>query len=70
MPIGDLLFPDGGAEIYFGIIASTTRDMPGITDVAGGPVGSPLPGGVQIALIAGLFGLGFWYIRRRKAAVA
>ena len=29
--------------------------------------GSPLPGGVQIALIAGLFGLGFWYIRRRKA---
>ena len=37
---------------------------------AGGPVGSPLPGGVQIALIAGLFGLGFWYIRRRKAIAA
>ena len=32
--------------------------------------GSPLPGGVQIALIAGLFGLGFWYIRRRKAIAA
>lgn len=32
--------------------------------------GSPLPGGVQIALIAGLCGLGFWYIRRRKAVVA
>lgn len=32
--------------------------------------GHPLPGGVQIALIAGLFGLGFWYIRRRKSAVA
>jgi hypothetical protein len=32
--------------------------------------GSPLPGGLQIALIAGLFGLGFWYVRRRKATVA
>lgn len=32
--------------------------------------GSPLPGGLQIALIAGLFGLGFWYIRRRKAIAA
>ena len=30
-------------------------------------VGSPLPGGLQIALIAGLFGLGFCYVRRRKA---
>ncbi len=30
-------------------------------------VGSPLPGGLQIALIAGLFGLGSWYVRRRKA---
>jgi len=70
MPIGELYFPDGTPQINFGIIASTTRNIPGITDVAGGPVGSPLPGGVQIALIAGLFGLGFWYIRRRKAAVA
>lgn len=34
------------------------------------PQGSPLPGGVQIALIAGLFGLGFWYVRRRKAVTA
>ena len=33
-------------------------------------IGSPLPGGVQIALIAGVFGLGFWYVRRRKATVA
>lgn len=32
--------------------------------------GNPLPGGVQIALIAGVFGLGFWYVRRRKATVA
>lgn len=30
-------------------------------------VGSPLPGGLQLALIAGLFGLGFCYVRRRKA---
>ena len=37
---------------------------------AGGTVGSPLPGGLQIALIAGLFGVGFWYVRRRKATVA
>lgn len=29
--------------------------------------GSPLPGGLQSALIAGLFGLGFFYVRRRKA---
>lgn len=36
----------------------------------GGPVGSPLPGGLQIALIAGLFGLGFWYVRRRKSFAA
>jgi len=35
-----------------------------------GTFGSPLPGGLQFALIAGLFGLGFWYIRRRKASVA
>ena len=34
------------------------------------PVGSPLPGGLQIALIAGLFGLGFWYVRRKKAVSA
>ena len=33
-------------------------------------MGQPLPGGLQIALIAGLFGLGFWYVRRRKATVA
>ena len=33
-------------------------------------VGAPLPGGLPIALIAGLFGLGFWYIRRRKAVAA
>lgn len=40
------------------------------TEVDWVPQGSPLPGGVQIALIAGLFGLGFWYVRRRKAVTA
>ena len=47
--------------------------IPGAKDgggVRGGTVGSPLPGGVQIALIAGFFGLGFWYFRRRKAIAA
>ena len=37
--------------------------------IYGKTFGSPLPGGLQIALIAGLFGLGFCYIRRRKAIV-
>jgi hypothetical protein len=40
------------------------------TAPAGGTSGQPLPGGLQIALIAGLFGLGFYYVRRRKAMVA
>ena len=36
----------------------------------GGTFGSPLTGGLKIAIIAGLFGLGFWYVRRRKAIAA
>jgi len=44
-----------GKEVSFGIYGMTAA------------VGSPLPGGLQIALIAGLFGFGFCYIRRRKA---
>ena len=68
MGVGQLYFPGlNEKQINFGIVASTTRDIPGITDVT---VGSPLPGGIQIALIAGLFGLGFWYVRRRKAIAA
>ena len=42
----------------------------GLYATPSGAVGSPLPGGLPIALIAGLFGLGFWYVRRRKATVA
>lgn len=58
MPIASL--DPSGTRISFGIqgIAPTGGDK---------TFGSPLPGGLQIALIAGLFGLGFWYARRRKA---
>lgn len=60
MHMGELTL--GGVQIDFGIVAN---------GVEGATVsGKPLPGGVQIALIAGLFGLGFWYVRRRKAVVA
>ncbi|MBR2964558.1 MAG: hypothetical protein IKC53_10180 [Lentisphaeria bacterium] len=69
MTIGQLYFGDKwSSQMNFGIVASGQSYTPGTG--SGGTFGSPLPGGVQIALIAGLFGLGFWYIRRRKAAVA
>ena len=57
MPLAGLDVGPGGERVYFGIYAETVA-------------GSPLPGGLQIALVAGLFGLGFWYIRRRKAMAA
>ena len=34
-----------------------------------GTSGHPLPGGLPIALVSGLFALGFWYVRRKKAIV-
>ena len=56
LPVGNVDgFDFKGKEVSFGIIGVTA-------------VGSPLPGGLPIALIAGLFGLGF-YVRRRKAIV-
>ena len=57
-------------RIYFGIIASAAGFY--TIDDDSHKIGSaqPLPGGLQLALIAGLFGLGFWYIRRRKTTVA
>ena len=55
MPLASLT-PEGGSRVFFGIQASA--------------VGSPLPGGLPLALIAGFFGLGFWYVRRRKAIAA
>ena len=42
----------------------------GIQGTAVPSFGSPLPGGLPIAIVAGLFGLGFWFIRRRKAVTA
>ena len=58
MPLAGLDVATGGTNnrVYFGIYAKA--------------VGSPLPGGLPIALVAGLFALGFWYIRRRKAIAA
>ncbi len=50
-----------GHRVFFGIYGMAGES---------GTVGSPLPGGLQIALIAGLFGLGFYFVRRRKATVA
>ena len=63
------------SRVYFGIIAKVDGVIGGNNGGIsgggnGGTFGSPLPGGLQIALIAGLFGLGFWYVRRRKASVA
>ena len=59
MPLASLDPAGAGGRATFGLYA-----------VPAGTVGSPLPGGLQFALIAGLFGLGFWYIRRRKTSVA
>ena len=59
MPLSQLI-PTNGFAVAFGIYGRATGEA-----VHGGP----LPGGVQIALIAGLFGLGFCYIRRRKVIV-
>ena len=61
MPLASLdpISPSSGAGLRatFGLYATPA-------------VGSPLPDGLPIALIASLFGLGFWYVRRRKATVA
>lgn len=65
MPIAELTL-SGWNQVMFGIrgvakeVVVTSNDF----------VGSPLPGGLPIVLVAGFFGLGFWYIRRRKAIAA
>ena len=66
LTLGQLYFPgEGMPQMNFGIVAS------GQNYVAGGDTfGAPLPGGLSIALVSGLFALGFWYIRRRKAIAA
>ena len=69
MPVGQLYFGDkDSSQMNFGIVASAAGLTPGNPN--GGTFGSPLPGGLQIAIIAGLFGLGLYYFRRRKAVAA
>lgn len=71
MPLSAL--DPSGSRVYFGIIAKVDGVIGGNNGGGGGAsgtAGSPLPGGLQIALIAGLFGLGFYYVRRRKAMAA
>ena len=60
------MYASTGNQVNFGLFTAAS-DIPA---TEGGTVGSPLPGGLQIALIAGLFGLGFWYVRRRKTIAA
>ena len=68
MTLGQLYFADqNSVPMYFGVVASGATYTPG---TSGTVSGSPLPGGLQIAIIAGLFGLGFYYVRRRKAMAA
>ncbi len=69
MPLSAL--DPSGSRVYFGIIAKVDGVIGGGNGGGNnGTVGKPLPGGLQMALIAGLFGLGFWYIRRRKTVTA
>ena len=71
MPIAQL-YPYNGYQVKFGISGAEYvggGQGGGQGGGGNGASGQPLPGGLQIALIAGLFGLGFWYIRRRKAIV-
>ena len=76
MPLSTLV-PSEGKGVYFGIIATAAGIIDdnngtggGDGDGNGGTSGSPLPGGLPIALVAGLFALGFWFVRRRKITVA
>ena len=69
MPLSTLV-PSSENGVYFGIIAKVDGVIYSpFTNHGGGngTFGSPLPGGLPIALIAGLFGFGFCYVRRRKA---
>ncbi|MBR6240544.1 MAG: hypothetical protein IKQ82_03710 [Lentisphaeria bacterium] len=61
MPLAALDVP-GPGRVYFGIYGQAAS--------GGGTVGSPLPGGNAIYVIAGLFALGFIVARRRKEVAA
>ena len=45
-----------GHRVFYGLYGEASE----------GPVGSPLPGGLPVVLVSGLFALGFWYFRRNK----
>lgn len=66
LPVGSLVLLSNGVRVDFGIMAVDTSFI----GSGGGVFGAPLPGKLAIALIAGLFAFGFWYIRRRKAVMA
>lgn len=70
MPLSQLI-PTNGTAVAFGIYAMASGIAPddGNDNGGGGTFGSPLPGGLQFALIAGFFGLGLCYVRRRKTIV-
>ena len=71
MPLSQLI-PTNGTAVAFGIYAMASGIAAGDGNINGngnGTFGSPLPGGLQFALIAGFFGLGLCYVRRRKAIV-
>ena len=62
MPLSELTPMGNLASLGLGTVGKSVQfGFYGVT------VGSPLPGGLQCALIAGLFGLGFCYARRKKA---
>lgn len=59
MPLAALDTGDGH-RVFFGIsgVGASGNDFSG----------APLPGGLAISLVAGVFALGYWFVRRRNAA--
>lgn len=59
MPVAELTLYEGwnSNQVPFLIRSDSEMDR----------FGTPLPGGVPIVLVSGLFALGFWFVRRRKA---
>ncbi len=66
---GDNIMTSGETRVHFGFAAGTgsgEEEEGGKTHFSG----SPLPGGLSIALVSGLFAFGFWFVRRRKSIAA